>query len=133
VRLLALRQQLAVYKRKSKKPLLRNRDRLFRVMLGQGGVEAVRLPPRSPNLSAHIERFMRSVKEVCLHRLIFFGEAALVTAVREFISHFHEERNHQGLGNRLIEPGREVGRTAGDVVCRERLGRLLRYYYREAA
>jgi hypothetical protein len=50
-----------------------------------------------------------------------------------FLGHYHAERNHQGLGNRLIELGEEVGRTAGDVVCRERLGGMLRYYHRKAA
>jgi transposase InsO family protein len=104
----------------------------FRVILAQAGIEAVRLPPRSPNLTPHIERFMRSVKDECLHRLVFFGETALLTAVREFVLHFHAERNHQGLGNRLIEPGEEVGRLTGEVVCREPVGGMLRYY-REAA
>ena len=64
---------------------------------------------------------------------IFFGERSLQVAVAEFLSHFHAERNHQGLGNRLIEPGEEVGRTAGHVACRERLGGMLRYYHRQAA
>jgi len=64
---------------------------------------------------------------------IFFGGRSLRVAVAEFLIHFHAERNHQGLGNRLIEPGEEVGRTAGEVVCRERLGGMLRYYYRQAA
>jgi hypothetical protein len=63
---------------------------------------------------------MRSVKDAYLNRLVFFGEAALLTAVREFALHFHTERNHQGLGNRLIKPGEGVGRLAGEVVCRER-------------
>ena len=105
----------------------------FRLTLEETGIEAVRLPPRSPNLSPHIERFMRSVKDECLHRMIFFGENALQTAVVAFLGHYHAERNHQGLGNRLIEPGEEVGRTAGEVVCRERLGGMLRYYHRKAA
>ena len=120
-----------------KKYLLMDRDakfsEAFRAALEQAGVEAVRLPPRSPNLTPHIERFMRSVKDECLHRLVFFGETALRTAVREFILHYHAERNHQGLGNRLIEPGEEVHRTAAEVKCRERLGGMLRYYDREAA
>jgi hypothetical protein len=64
---------------------------------------------------------------------IFFGERSLQVAVAEFLSHFHAERNHQGLGNRRIEPGEEVGCTAGEVACRERLGGMLRYYYRQAA
>jgi len=76
---------------------------------------------------------MRSVKEECLHRLVFFGEAALLRAVREFVLHFHAERNHQGIGNQLVMPGEEVGRASGEIACRERLGGLLRYYYREAA
>src|SRR4029434_2609604 len=85
---------------REKKYLLMDRDtkfsEAFRATLEQGGVEAVRLPPRSPNLSPHIERFMRSVKDECLHRLVFFSEAALLRAVREFVLHFHAERNHQG-------------------------------------
>jgi putative transposase len=122
---------------RGKKYLLMDRDgkfsEAFRTTLEQAGVEAVRLPPRSPNLSPHIERFMRSVKEECLGRMIFFGERALQATASSFVEHFHAERSHQGVGNRLIEPGKEAGRTSGEVVCRERLGGLLRYYYREAA
>jgi len=51
----------------------------------------------------------------------------------QFVFHFHLERNHQGLENRLIEAGAEVGCSTGAVQCRERLGGILRYYYREAA
>lgn len=102
-------------------------------ILEQAGVEAVRLPARSPNLNPNLERFMRSIKEECLERMIFFGERSLQVAVAEFLSHFHAERNHQGLDNRLIEPGEEVGRITGEVVCHERLGGMLRYYYRQAA
>jgi hypothetical protein len=81
----------------------------------------------------HMERFMRSLKEECLNRLIFFGDVSLRKAVGQFVEHYHQERNHQGLGNRLIEPGVGVGRVAGEVACRERLGGLLQYYYRDAA
>jgi transposase InsO family protein len=122
---------------RGKKYLLMDRDakfsEAFRIILEQAGVEAVRLPARSPNLNPNLERFMRSIKEECLERMIFFGERSLRVAAAEFLSHFHAERNHQGLGNRLIEPGEEVGRTTGDVACRERLGGMLRYYYRKAA
>jgi putative transposase len=100
----------------------------FRTIPEQAGVEAVRLPPRSPTLNPNLERFMRSVKEECLKRMIFFGERSLQVAAAEFLNHFNAERNHQGLSNRLIEPGKEVGRTAGDVACRERLGGILLYY-----
>jgi len=105
----------------------------FRATLQQVGIEAVRLPPRSPNLTPHIERFMRSLKDECLHRLIFFGQKPLQAAVVSFLAHYHRERNHQGVDNRLIDPGEEVGRIAGEVECRERLGGILRYYHRKAA
>jgi transposase InsO family protein len=105
----------------------------FRGILEQADVECVRLPPRSPNLSPHIERFMRSIKKECLGRMIFFGKDSLRRAVSNFLDHYHRERNHQGLDNRIIEPGEEVGQEIGEVRCRERLGGMLRYYYREAA
>ena len=102
-------------------------------MIADTGVESVKLPPRSPNLNAHGERFVRSIKESCLERLIFFGEASLWTAIQNYVAHYHGERNHQGLGNHLIspEPG-HVG-TAGEVQRRQRLGGMLNYYYRAAA
>ena len=105
----------------------------LRQILKSSNIELVVLPPKSPNLNAHLERFMRSLKSECLDRVIFFGEASLRRALREFAEHFHHERNHQGLGNRIIDAGTEVGRTQGEVQCRERLGGLLRYYYRNAA
>jgi hypothetical protein len=76
---------------------------------------------------------MLSVKEECLHRMLLFGEESLRNAVRDFLAHYHKERNNQGLSNRLIEPNEEVGRTTGEIACRERLGGMLRYYYRKAA
>ena len=105
---------------------------MFRRILRESGVKPVRLPARSPDLNSQIERFVRSIKEECLHRLIFFGESMLRRAVGEFLAHYHGERNHQGLGNRLIEPKEDVGTQTGRVVCRRRLGGLLRYYYRKA-
>jgi putative transposase len=76
---------------------------------------------------------MRSIKEECLDRMIFFGEKSLQNAASNFLAHYHKERNHQGLNNQLLQPGAEVGCTAGDVACRERLGGMLRYSYRQAA
>ena len=93
----------------------------------------VRLPPRSPNLNAYAERFVRTIKETCLDRMIFFGEPSLRRAINEFLEYYHHERNHQGLENRLIDPLTEIGSTDGAVACRERLGGVLRYYYRDAA
>jgi hypothetical protein len=76
---------------------------------------------------------MRGLMEESLGRMSFFVEESLRRAVRQFLEHYHAERNHQGLGNRLISAGGEVGRRAGEVHCRERLGGVLRYYYRHAA
>lgn len=105
----------------------------FRKVLGDAGTEPVILAPRSPNLNAHMERFMRSIRDECLSRMIFFGENMLRNAVREFLEHNHGERNHQGLGNVILQPPDEVGRITGKIECRERLGGLLNYYHRKAA
>ena len=105
----------------------------FQAILKTEGVNAVLLPAKSPNLNAHLERFHRSLKEECLERMIFFGETLLRNAVRDFLAHYHGERNHQGMGNRILVPDDELRRTSGAVECRERLGGLLRYYYRKAA
>ena len=74
-----------------------------------------------------------TTKEECLDPLIFFGENSLRNAVRQYLEHYHAERNHQGLDNRIVEPSEEVGRSEGTIHCRERLGGILRYYYRDAA
>ena len=117
--------------------LIMDRDTIFteefRSYLKQEDVKPVRLPPRSPNLNAYAERFVRTIKETCLDRMIFFGEHSLRRAISEFVVYYHHERNHQGIGNRLIGPVSEIGATDGPVACRERLGGLLRYYYRDAA
>nr|NIO28578.1 transposase [Candidatus Latescibacterota bacterium]NIO56202.1 transposase [Candidatus Latescibacterota bacterium] len=105
----------------------------FRAILKNEDIKPVQLPPRSPDFNAHIERFHRSLKEECLERMIFFGEKSLRKTINTFLGHFRMERNHQGIENRLIEPGEEVGPRDGDVLCRERLGGTLRYYYRKAA
>jgi hypothetical protein len=102
-------------------------------ILQSEGVEAVKLPPRSPNLTPHIERFMRSIKEEALARMIFFGERMLRNAIVQFLEHYHQERNHQGLANRLIEPCEKVGHRGRAIQCRQRLGGLLRCYHRDAA
>jgi transposase InsO family protein len=108
-------------------------SKAFRDLLEDSGVEIVRLPPRSPNLNAYAERFVRSIKEECLSRMIFFGERSLRKATQEFAAHYHEERNHQGIGNRLITPKRHTGSPGEPIRCSERLGGLLRFYHRTAA
>lgn len=75
----------------------------------------------------------RSIKEERLSRMFFFGERMFRHAVKQFVRHYHAERNHQGLENQLIHPGESVGITDGLIECRERLGGLLKYYHRRAA
>lgn len=120
-----------------KRSLIHDRDtkftQAFDGLLKASGVEPLVLPPRSPNLNAHCERFLRSIKEEALGRMIFVGEASLRYAIRSYLSHYHGERNHQGLDNQLITPEPEVGLASGPVKRRERLGGLLSYYHREAA
>ena len=71
----------------------------------------------------------RTIKEACLNRVIFVGERSLRRAICEFVTHYHHERNHQGLGNVLIFPAGVHARSDDRVVCRERLGGMLKYYY----
>lgn len=78
-------------------------------------------------------RLVRSIKDECLGRMILFGEASLSRTLREYVAHYHTERNHQGVGNRLLEPLAMVSSTGEPIQCRERLGGMLNYYYREAA
>ncbi|MCP4936447.1 MAG: transposase, partial [bacterium] len=94
-----------------------------------------KLPARSPNLNAYAERWVRSVKEEALSKLILFGEASLRRTLSEYLVHFHTERNHQGKDNVLLFPtaAQAKNRDDGSVVCKERLGGLLKYYHREAA
>jgi len=117
--------------------LLHDRDtkytRSFRAIIESGQVKTFALPARSPNLNAYAERWVRSVKEECLSKLILFGERALRRALTEYVAHFHAERNHQGKGNVLLFPQDVPKRGTGTVQCRERLGGLLRYCEREAA
>ena len=81
----------------------------------------------------HAERFVRTIKESCLDRLIFFGEASLRTAVQNFVQHYHSERNHQGLENRIICPDPAHPAASGAIQRRQRLGGMLNYYYHDAA
>jgi putative transposase len=106
----------------------------FQHIIDGAGVKRVPLPPRSPNLNAYAERWVRSIKEECLSRLILFGEAALHHALSEYMARYHRERNHQGKGNvRLFPAVSQATERAGPIRCRERLGGLLRFYDREAA
>jgi putative transposase len=119
--------------------LLHDRDSKFcssfRQLIESGGVKALRLPARSPNLNSYAERWVRSVKEECLSKLILFGEQSLKRALQQYWVHYHEERNHQGKENERLFPSQAQGvnRGQGVVRCQERLGGLLKYYHEEAA
>ena len=106
----------------------------FQHIVDTAEVTRVPLPPRSPNLNAYAERWVRSVKEEGLARLILFGEASLRHALQAYVAHYHHERNHQGKGNLLLFPVvSQDPERPGPIWCRERLGGLLKYYTREAA
>ena len=96
------------------------------------GMQLLRTPFQAPNANAHAERFIRSIKDECLNRMIWFGDGPLRKAIYEYFEHYHTERNHQGIGNELIG-ALTAGPKEGRVVSRERLGGMLRYYERVAA
>jgi putative transposase len=119
--------------------VLYDRDRKycegFREVIRAGGIEPIALPARSPNLNAYAERWVRSVKEECLSKLILLGEGSLRRVLSHYEGHYHEERNHQGKDNLLLFPLQTpaVPGKQEQVRCRERLGGLLKYYERKAA
>ena len=117
--------------------LIHDRDPLctrgFADILTSGGVQPIRLPPKSPNLNAYAERSVRSIKEECLNRVVPLGEGHLRLLTREYVEHYDRERHHQGLDNRLLQRAPPPLRANHDGQRRERLGGLLSFYHREAA
>jgi putative transposase len=106
----------------------------FQQILDDAGVTRVPLPPRSPQLNAFAERFVRSVKEEALSRFLLFGERSLRHVLTEYIAHYHEERPHQGKGNVILFPSAHADLSPEEPIeCRERLGGLLKYYHRKTA
>ena len=116
--------------------LLHDRDTKFCAafldVLRSSGIRPLALPPRSPNLNAFSERWVCSVRQECLSKLILFGEASLRRALAEYIEHYHFERNHQGKGNLLLFPSMDVPPKCRTVYRRDRLGGLLKFYSRVA-
>jgi putative transposase len=117
------------------KVLICDRDRKWsgevRRQLRDAGIRVVLTPARAPNANAYAERFVRSIKEDCLDRLIPIGARHFRHAVTEYVEHYHQERNHQGLDNRLIS-GPPVIQVTSGVRRRSRLGGLLNFYQRAA-
>jgi len=124
-----------------KRYLIHDRDPLFtdafRAVLRATGIECLKLPARSPNLNAVAERFVLSIKSECLDKLVPLGERHFRVAISEFVEHYHLERNHQGLDNRLLTavaaPANENVDYAAPIARSERLGGILSYYYHPAA
>ncbi len=121
----------------SKRYLIVDRDtkytQRFRTLVEESGLDVIRLPPMSPNLNAYAERFVRSIKEESLGRMIFVGQASLRRAIGEYMAHYHEERNRQGLNNTLIRAKPRDAANDALIHRRQRLGGMLNYYYRAAA
>jgi len=120
-----------------KRSLIHDRDtkdtQAFDALVKESGVAPVVLPPRSPNLNAYCERFVRSIKEEALERMVMLGEPSLYYAIQQSLAHSHMERNHQGLANHLIAPEPALASHSAQVRRRKRLGGLLSSYHREAA
>jgi putative transposase len=117
--------------------LLRDMDgkfpKEFDAVFKQAGVEVIPVGPRAPNLNAFAERFVLSIKSECLDHFVVFGEQHLRHLIDEYVIHYLEVRPHQGLENSLITEPSEAPDTASPVICQERLGGLLKHFYRRAA
>jgi transposase InsO family protein len=115
--------------------LIYDRDRKWsrdvRRLLEDEGIRVVQTPYQAPNANAYAERFVRSIKEECLDRLIPFGEGHLRRTIAEYVEHYHRERNHQGIENMLIAGSPGTG-LLGRIRRRPRLGGVLNYYERAA-
>ena len=117
--------------------LLHDRDAkfcaVFDEVLASDGIDALKIRPRSPNLNAYTECWVRPVKDECLSKLVLFGERSLQRALTEYLEHYHRERHH-GKSNALLFPSPALLQTdrRRGICCRERLGGLLRYYSRAA-
>lgn len=117
--------------------LIHDRDtkfcKSFRSIIASMGIKPIRLPSQSPRMNSFAERFVRSIKEECLSKLIFFGEDGLRKALAGYTNHYHEERNHQGENNLLLFPDPKLISNKGRIKRRDRLLGLLKYYFRTAA
>jgi len=105
----------------------------FDEILKASGIKPLKLPPHSPNLNAFAERFVKSIKTECLEQFVLFGENSLWYVIREYLAHYHAERNHQGIDNVIPFPDRRLDGLHGPVAKQERLGGLLNFYHRQAA
>jgi transposase InsO family protein len=106
----------------------------FKKLLDDAGVKRLPLPPKSPKLNAIAERWIRSVKEEALSKVILFGESSLCYVLNEYVVYYHQERCHQGLDNVIPFPCSPAANDReGPIQCHERLGGSLKFYDRKAA
>ncbi len=103
----------------------------FKSIVRGSGVEILLTAYQAPNMNAYAERFVRTIKSECLDQMIFLGRESIVRAIAEYAAHYHDERSHQGIGNVLISGA--ALQCEGSIEVTERLGGLLKYYYRRAA
>ena len=122
---------------KGKKFIIRDRDKKytpqFDKILDDTDVKVIKLPPSSPNLNSYAERYVLSIKSECLNRFVIFGEKMLRKIIEEFSLYYHTERNHQGIGNQMIDHSGLSDDAQGKVIKLSRLGGVLNYYERKAA
>ena len=118
---------------RNKKYLIHDRDPLFteafRDIIRSAGIKPVKTTVASPNLNPFVERFVSSIKTECLNNILIFGESHLRYVISEYMTFYHQERPHQGIGNNIIDPQPQ---GKGEIVCHERLGGLLKSYRRAA-
>ena len=118
-----------------KRFLIIDRDAIFspkfKSILQDSGIEVLLTADQAPNMNAHAERFVRSIKSECLDKMIFLGRESLDRAIAEYATHYHEERSHQGIGNEIVSGA--APQSDGIVKARDRLGGLFKYYDRETA
>lgn len=105
----------------------------FHRVLRKARCEPKRIPRGTPVMNAHAERWVRSIKHECLNHFICFSEEHLDYLVEQYLEHYHTERPHQGIGNRLIIPRAHPQPKHGKIACRTRLGGVLKSYARAAA
>ena len=124
------------------KYLIHDRDPLYTLKFDQifkdSGITPIKTPPRSPNLNPYAERVIRSIKEECLDNLIILGETNLRRILKNYTEHYHFERCHQGIENKIINSNnndvlKHSQDTDDPIEVKERLGGLLKYYYRQQA
>lgn len=117
--------------------LIRDGDKKFTPQFDEflkaGGTEIVRLPVAAPNMNAYAERWCQSLQVEALDHFIILGENHLRYLVSEYLTYYLQHRPHQGLDNRLLTNAGHDPPSEGKILCQERLGGLLKHYYRKSA